>query len=413
MVRIEDTDQKRYVEGSEEKIFEALSWYGIDYDEGPGKPGTFGPYRQSERLAIYKDYADQLIDAGHAYFCFCSAERLELMRKEQEASKLPPRYDGLCRTIDSAAARERAVTEACVVRMKFPTTGETRFTDLIRGDIVFRNELVEDQVLIKSDGWPTYHLAAVVDDQLMEINTVIRGEEWLSSTPKHLELYRMFGWTPPAFAHMPLLLGTDRSKLSKRHGSTDALRFRDEGYLPDAMINFLALLGWSSKSDQEFFTRQELVEKFSLSAMNKAGAVFDLIKLQSINAHYLRALSPSDLARQCLPYLRQANLVQEGNEGYATADNRTISATYIERAMAVVRERLKTLADCVDASSFFFEAPEFEAASLVWKKSDQGTAISRLKSCITFFESLTDSDFTEASLEEKLKTFIETHALGT
>src|SRR3989338_2085436 len=285
ILRIEDTDRTRFIASAEMKIIEALRWFGLDYDEGPDIGGPFGPYRQSERLNLYQQYAEQLIANGAAYYCFCSPERLQEIRKEQKLRKTPIRYDGNCRNLDPQAAfSRRAAGEIAVVRLKIPFNGQTVVDDLIRGRVVFKNSVIDDQILLKSDGWPTYHLASVVDDHFMQINPVIRAEEWLSSTPKQLLLYQALGWTAPRFAHLPLILGSDRSKLSKRHGSMDALKFRDDGYLPEAVINFLALLGWNPKTNEEFFTRAELIKRFELKAVNKAGAIYDRQKLDWFKA---------------------------------------------------------------------------------------------------------------------------------
>lgn len=410
ILRVEDTDRTRFIEDAEEKMKEALKWYGIDYDEGPEKGGEFGPYRQSERLSIYQDHAEQLLAAGHAYYCFCTAKRLEEMRRDQQSQNLSPRYDGRCRAISLPDAKSR-LTEPHVVRLKFPTTGETVFTDLVRGEISFQNALIDDQVLLKSDGWPTYHLAVVVDDHLMKITTVIRGEEWLSSTPKHLVLYDMFGWTSPAFAHLPLILGADRSKLSKRHGSVEALRFRDEGYIPEAMINFLALLGWNPKTDEEFFTQQELVHRFDLANVNKAGAIFDRQKLQWMNSHYLRKLSLSELTERVRPFLLASNFIQADGETYRAADDRVISNQYLQKVVALSQERLKTFADIVEVSMFFFDTPTYEPDMLIWKKSNRADTISRLQRLLQFFATLDDIS-NEQSLETSAKDMIEKENLG-
>ena len=234
ILRIEDTDQARYTEGAVENLLETLQWAGLDYDEGPAREGEFGPYYQSERRQIYNTHVEQLLTDGHAYRCFCSEERLQKLREEQVAKKETPKYDGLCRKLPPDQAAERAAHESHVIRLKIPEKGETKVQDLIRGEVVFQNELIDDQVLLKSDGFPTYHLANVVDDHLMQISHVIRGEEWLLSMPKHILLYRYFGWEIPQFAHLPLLLNEDRSKLSKRQGDVAVEDYNKKGYLPQA-----------------------------------------------------------------------------------------------------------------------------------------------------------------------------------
>ncbi|GJQ21423.1 MAG: hypothetical protein HBSIN02_17780 [Bacteroidia bacterium] len=261
VLRIEDTDQSRKVEGAVENLIETLRWAGIEYDEGPGREGDCGPYTQSQRLAIYEEHARKLIDTGHAYYCFCSPERLEQVRQKQIAMKLPPAYDRHCRDLPiDAVRRRREAGEATVIRMKVPVGGETTFEDLIRGTVTIAHKVLDDQVIVKSDGFPTYHLAVVVDDHLMNISHVIRGEEWLPSTPKHIMLYQYFGWEVPRFAHLPLLLNPDKTKLSKRQGDVAVEDYRKKGYLKEAIINFVAFLGWNPGDEREIFTLEQLIQ---------------------------------------------------------------------------------------------------------------------------------------------------------
>lgn len=291
LLRIEDTDQKRSVPGAVENLIATLHWAGLSFDEGPEKEGPFGPYIQSKRLDLYTKYADELLRRGHAYRCFCTQERLEQMRTEQEAHKLAPKYDRRCLKLSDNEIEKLLVQKTpFVIRQKIPETGEVRWNDLVRGEVSFKSKTIDDQVLLKSDGYPTYHLANVIDDHLMEITHVIRGEEWLSSTPKHLLLYQAFGWKAPEFAHLPLLLNKDRSKLSKRQGDVAVEDYRKKGYLPEAVINFIALLGWhpGGEEKEEIFTLLELVEKFSLEKVHKGGAVFDLTKLDWMNWQWRR-----------------------------------------------------------------------------------------------------------------------------
>ncbi len=313
ILRIEDTDRTRFVEGAIENLIKTLHEVGLDYDEGPDKGGPFGPYVQSQRLELYRKHAQELIKKGHAYYCFCSPERLEKMRKEQITSGQQPKYDGTCRTLRQDQVEKR-IKEGLphVIRLKMPQKGETIFQDLIRGEVKFQNELIDDQILIKSDGFPTYHLANVIDDHYMQITHVIRGEEWLQSVPKHLELYHAFGWKPPQMAHLPLLLNPDRSKLSKRQGDVAVEDFLEKGYLPEALINFVALLGWNPGDDREFFTLDELVKEFSLERVNKAGAVFDIQKLNWMNSHYIRKMDEEKRIKFLEPFFQKA--------GYDTSD---------------------------------------------------------------------------------------------
>ncbi len=309
ILRIEDTDRNRLVEGAEENLLRTMAWAGIDFDESINKEGAFGPYRQSERLDIYKKHIDRLIEKGHAYYCFATAEELDQMRREQEARGEAPRYDGRYRDYPPDQARERIEKgESYVVRMKVPASGETCFNDIVRGEVTFRNELLDDQVLLKGDGFPTYHLANVVDDHLMGVNYVIRGEEWLPSTPKHVLLYNFFGWDKPQFAHLPLLLNADRSKLSKRQGDVAVEDYIKKGYLPQALVNFVALLGWNPGEDREIFSMEELVGAFSLEKVNKSGAVFDVDKLNWMNGQYLREMETEAQVAFLKPFLEQAGI---------------------------------------------------------------------------------------------------------
>lgn len=288
--RLEDTDKAREVEGSDYKLYEVLDWLGMKPDESARDGGNFGPYKQSERLAIYKKYAAELIEKGHAYNCFCTADRLTALREDQVKKKQAPRYDRHCRNLstDEVTKRLQAV-EAHVVRLAMPQGKTLTWHDLIKGDVSFQSDDIDDQVLLKSDGYPTYHLANVIDDHLMEISHVIRAEEWLSSTPKHLVLYEAFGWTAPHFAHVPLILGVDRAKMSKRHGHTSAIYYKnDRGYLPQAINHFMVFMGWTPETVQESYDLTDLVRDFSLDRVGSSPAIFDQAKLDSLGAHYMR-----------------------------------------------------------------------------------------------------------------------------
>jgi glutamyl-tRNA synthetase len=314
IVRIEDTDVARRVEGAVEALLEAIRWLGLDWNEGPEVGGPYGPYVQSERLPIYQEHAQQLIAQGHAYECYCSPERLTDLRAEQERQKVPPGYDRHCRGLSAADAEVlRAEGITPVIRFAVPLDGETTFHDALRGDITWENRLLDDFVLIKSDGYPTYHLAHLVDDHLMEISDVLRGEEWIPSTPRHMLLYQAYGWTPPRFCHLGPLLGPDRKKLSKRHGAMGVLEYRDEGYLPEAMVNYLAIIGASYEptGTREIFTLRELVDAFDVQRLTKAGAIFDKAKLDWMNGYYIRQLPVGDLARRLVPFLKRAGLLHD------------------------------------------------------------------------------------------------------
>ncbi|MFZ1730050.1 MAG: glutamate--tRNA ligase [Bacteroidota bacterium] len=307
ILRIEDTDRSRFVEGAAENLVSTLAWAGLHFDEGPGTESDCGPYVQSERSELYRAHAQQLLEKGNAYRCFCTAEELDASRQKLIAEKKDGAYDRRCRMLSETEVQQRLDEgRPFTIRLKVPMVGQMQFRDLIREDVTVHYDAIDDQVLIKSDGFPTYHLANVVDDHHMRITHVIRGEEWLPSTPKHLLLYQFFGWEPPQFAHLPLLLNEDRSKLSKRQGDVAVEDYRNKGFLPSALLNFVALLGWNPGDDREIFSLEELAAAFSLERVSKAGAVFDVEKLKWFNAQFLRALPPSELAVECGPWMRAA-----------------------------------------------------------------------------------------------------------
>ncbi len=347
VLRIEDTDRNRYVPGAVDSLITMLRWAGLDYDEGPAAGGDFGPYIQSERLTLYQAHVQRLLDQGNAYRCFCTPERLEEMRRKQEKEKSSFKYDRHCLFLsDTEIQTHLSKNSPHVIRLKVPD-GET-FTaaDEVRGEVEFSSERVDDQILLKSDGYPTYHLANVVDDHLMNITHVIRGEEWLSSMPKHLLLYRYFGWNVPKFAHLPLLLNPDRSKLSKRQGDVAVEDYRAKGYLKEALINFIALLGWNPGDEQEIFTMPELIAKFSLPDINKAGAIFNIEKLNWLNFEHLRRKSDAEV----LPLLRE-ELAQSAYK------DKTFPDDYLLKVIHVMRERMSFIRDLIEKSPYFFDAP--------------------------------------------------------
>jgi glutamyl-tRNA synthetase len=339
VLRIEDTDRARFVATSEQMIFDALHWLGLEWDEGPDVGGPFGPYRQSERTAIYQEHAQRLLNNGTAYRCFCTAEELETVRRQQMAAKLPARYPGTCRKLSDADVEAQvAAGKPYVIRMKVPSQGSTAFRDELRGPISFEHTNVDDQVLMKSDGFPTYHLANVVDDHLMEISDVIRAEEWISSTPKHVLLYQFFGWKAPRFWHMPLLRNQDKSKISKRKNPVSLVYYRQAGFLPQAMLNFLGLMGGGMPADinnaTEKFTLAEMIAHFDVKNIRPAGPVFDLTKLRWLNGEYLRALTP---------------------EGFYAALRETVLAdSYLSNIAALVQTRIETLGEFGNLTHFFF-----------------------------------------------------------
>lgn len=342
ILRIEDTDRSRYVEDAVRVITDNLRWLGITWDEGPDVGGDYGPYVQSERLDIYREKAEALVSAGFAYRCNCSPERLERLREQQRAAGETPMYDGYC--------RERSVPkdEPHVIRLRVPDEGITTFHDVLRGEISFENAFIDDQVLLKSDGFPTYHLAVVVDDHLMRISHVIRGDDWISSEPKRVLLYQAFGWELPTYIHVPLVLGPDGKKLSKRHGAVSVEEFRREGYLPEAVFNFLALLGWApgEGDDQEIFSVDELIERFDINRINRAPAVLSYDKLNWLNGHYIRQLSHEDLLWRLVPFWIDNGLVPSPVTAEVLPTLRTL--------VPLVQERLKTLRDVIELTDFVF-----------------------------------------------------------
>ena len=396
-LRIEDTDQARYVESSIEAQMEALRWLGLDWDEGPDVGGPYAPYVQSERLDVYRQHAQRLIAEDHAYLCYCSPERLEEVRKAQQARKEPPRYDRRCRDLTTG---ERQAFEAQgitpVVRFKTPLTGETVAHDLLRGSVTFQNATLDDFVLLKSDGYPTYHLAAQVDDHLMQTTHVLRGEEWLPSAPRHILIYEAFGWKPPLFAHLSRILGADRGKLSKRHGAHAALEYRDQGYLPEAVVNFLALLGWSLDDHTEIIDRDTLIRHFDLDRVLPNPAVFNAEKLLWMNGVYIRELPPDELARLTKPFLERAL-------------GRPVNDDILSRVIPLVRERIKLLSEIVDMADFFFVEGdlEYDTATLLGRRyaSEPAGAVAALEAVIAQIEAIEPWD--HESLEATLRRLVE------
>ena len=394
IVRIEDTDVTRRIEGATEAILDGLRWLGIDWDEGPDVGGSRGPYLQSERLSLYQEAAQSLVAAGHAYYCYCSPERLEEMRAGMKARKESMRsYDRHCRDLDPAErARYEAHGATPVVRFKIPLEGQTRFDDLIKGEVAFENANLDDFVILKSDGYPTYHLASIVDDHAMGISHVLRADEWLSSTPRHVLLYAAMGYEPPQFAHLPMILGPDRSKLSKRHGATSITEYREQGYLPQAMMNFLALLGWSLDDRTEIFSRAELVEYFALERISRTAAIFDGNKLDWMNGSYIRSMGIEELSEALLPFLER-DLPEQAA--------RPVSAGYVREIAPLVQERLDTLGTAGEYCSFFFvDDLAYDAGLLIGKKLTSEGAAAALEAALI---SLRDASFDAESLESVLR----------
>ena len=396
VLRIEDTDQKRSSTEAEGMIYDALRWLGLDWDEGPDVGGPHGPYRQSERSEIYTEHAAQLVESGHAYPCFCTRERLDELRAEQKAAKGRFGYDGHCRSIDPKEASERrAAGEAHVIRLAMPTEGEIVVQDLLRGEVTFEAAQIDDQVLVKSDGYPTYHLANVVDDHLMEISHVIRAEEWISSLPKHIQLYKAFGWELPVFCHLPLLRNADKSKISKRKNPVSLNYYRRAGFLPEAMLNYLALMGFAMPDEREEFSLAEFVEAFDPTKISLGGPVFDLEKLTWLNGKHIRELEPAAI----LERLRSEQLSDE----------------YLLEVLPLAHERIDTLADFIAYAGFFFVGDvDYDETARKKMVAKELTPPQMAKVFRTLLEESLDPilDWNVESVEKAMRAHCESHDLS-
>jgi len=405
-LRVEDTDQSREAAGAVENLLKVLKWAGIEPDEGvclnsSGKPserGKFGPYTQSRRLELYQKYAQELVSAGKAYYCFCTPERLEVLRRAQEEAKKPTRYDGLCKKLSAEEIKKRLDRgDKYIIRMKMPENRDIEFTDMIRGKIKVNSNELDEQVLLKADGFPTYHLAHIVDDHLMKTTHVIRGEEWLPSTPKHIILFEYFGWTPPQYAHLPLILNPDKSKLSKRQGDVAVEDYRDKGYLPEALINYVALLGWNPGTEKEVFSLPELIKEFSFAKVHKAGAVFDVKKLDWMNGEYIKKLPSKKFVQLALPFLEKS-----------IGDVK--DAELAEKVLLLEQERVSKLSEVGESVGFFFsDELEYAPESLIWKKSDAEGAKKSLESVADELKKY--SDWSRDNLEKSLLKFVKDRGL--
>jgi glutamyl-tRNA synthetase len=388
VLRIEDTDRARSTKDSEDAILRALRWVGLSWDEGPDIGGPHGPYRQSERSEIYKTEVGKLVASGAAYRCFCTAERLEQMRAANKGKSFVG-YDGHCRGIARDESDRRAAAgEAFVIRLAMPKTGETVVSDKLRGEVRFDNTQIDDQILLKSDGFPTYHLANVVDDHLMGITHVIRAEEWLSSTPKHVELYKAFGWQAPEWIHMPLLRNSDKSKISKRKNPVSLDYYRAAGFLPEALLNYLGTMGWSISGDRERFTLAEMIEAFTWDRMSLGGPVFDLVKLSATNADYLRALDDDGIVAR----LRQWRLGDD----------------YLRQLVPLVRQRVQRMDEFVPMTEFFF-AGDLDYTAVAKDLVIKNRAAKDVATCLLGFVEALDvqRDFSPAALEAATRAYAE------
>jgi glutamyl-tRNA synthetase len=376
VLRIEDTDAERSTQASVDAIFEALQWLGIDWDDGP--------YFQTQRLDIYREYIHKLLESGHAYYCTCSPEQIDAMRQKAMATGAKPRYDGTCRE------KGLDMSDKAVVRFKAPLTGTTVVEDVIKGNMVFQNDELDDFVICRSDGAPTYNFVVVVDDITMNINTIIRGDDHVMNTPKQILLYKALGSPLPTFGHVPMVLGNDRARLSKRHGAMSVTAYRDMGFLPEALINYLVRLGWSH-GDQEFFTRDELIEVFDLENIGKSAGVFDLDKLQAVNAEHIMASSPQDLVTPLKPFLEKAGIEIEAGD-------------YILQVIETLQPRCKTLADMAEAALFYYQS-DIVYDEKAAKKFLKAASLEPLKILADKLEAL--EDYTQSDLEDVFKTVMD------
>ncbi|HEY4693773.1 MAG TPA: glutamate--tRNA ligase [Bellilinea sp.] len=406
ILRIEDSDRRRFVEGAEEEIFKSLRWMGLDWDEGPDVGGPYGPYRQSERKEIYQHYADQLIEMGKAFTCFCTPERLDLVRTEQQKRKEPPHYDGTCRNLTAEEVKARVdAGEKHVIRFKMPVTGSTTVRDLLRGDITVENRTLDDYILVRSDGLALYHLAAAVDDHLMKITHVIRGSEWLPTFPLHSLIHRAFGWEEPEWVHLSLFLKpSGKGKMSKRERAElvkDGYSFfikdlEELGYLPEAIVNWIALMGWSYDDHTEFFSLRDLVEKFSLDKLNPSPAAINYTKFDHFNGLHIRALPVTELARRMKPFFLAKGI---------HADDATLL-----RIAPIVRERLQGMDDAPELAGFFFkEDVEPVAADLVIKELTPAESAEVAKKIVKLLEALPDMNLETA--EPPMRELVEQSGL--
>lgn len=398
ILRIEDTDRERLKEDSVSQIISSMRWLGIDWDEGPEVGGEYGPYYQSERLNLYRKEAQRLIDEGKAYYCFCTEEDIEKEREEQKALKIPYRYSGKCSSL-SKEEIEKNLREGkpYVVRIKIPREGNTVVDDMIRGTVSFDNSQLDDYIILKSNNIPTYNFACVVDDHFMKISHIIRAEEHLSNTPKQVLIYKALGYEVPNFAHISMILAPDRSKLSKRHGATSVGEFKEQGYLKEALVNYLTLLGWAPGGDEEIFSVEDTINKFSLDKVSKTAAVYDTNKLAWINGNYLRTLDLDYITKEAIPFLIKRGLISE--------DEVEKRYDYIKRVVCAVREKVKLLSEIADASIYFFKDIEEYDPKGVQKRFMKDNVIELLTKGMEALKNT--SDFSVESVEKAYRDLIE------
>lgn len=392
ILRIEDTDTARTVEGAVDDFSNGLHWLGMDIDEGPIVGGPYGPYFQTQRKALYQQYANQLIESGHAYRCYCTPQRLDEMRKAQQAQKLPPRYDRHCRYLTT---EQRAANEAAgmtwTVRFAMPLEGETVVHDVLHGDMTFKNTDLDDMIILKSNGLAPYHLAHLVDDHLMGITHMVRAEEWISSAPRHVQIYKALSWEPPLFYHVPDVLGKDKKKLSKRRNAPAWSDLQKQGFLPEAVFNFLALLGWAYDDKTEIFTKEELIKVFTLDRVGISSGIYDPDKLLWMNGVYIRKMPLDELTRRTLPYLERPH----AQGGLPDSVQRPLDFEYTQRVLQLEQERLKTLADAPAKDAFFYiDDLEYDTALLIHKGMDAPRTLAALERARALFAGLPEWNHT-------------------
>ena len=405
ILRIEDTDQKRKVEGSVENLIKIFNWLGLDYDEGPDKDGGYGPYIQSERNPIYKKYIEQLLEEKKVYPCFCTAERLQKMREEQQANKKAPRYDRRCRNLSEEEIKKNLENNLpFVIRQKMPEEGEVIVEDELKGEIKFQASELDDHVLLKTSGTPTYQFANVIDDHLMEISHVMRGDEWIPSAPKNVLLYKDLGWDVPKYIHLPLIMNKEGGKLSKRQGDVTVEAYKDNGYLAEALINFTSLLGWHPKGDNEILNLDEIIEKFEISGMGTSPGVFDIDKLDFFNSHYIKNLDNEKLLQLSRKYLEE-NIELSKKESKSKDD-------FLIKVIRTEKERIKKLSDLTEATKLFFiDELKYSGEMLIWKKLQKNEVRDNLEMVYNLCNKIPEENWTEESINDAVYSYIKAREL--
>jgi len=403
VLRVEDTDAERSTIESEHSILEDLRWLGLDWDEGPDAGGTFGPYRQSERLDLYRSTAESFIERGLAYYCFCSPEQLDVERQAALAAGHAPKYSGRCRALDRAESRRRVgAGEPAAIRFTVPPSRDVTFHDLVRGDVTFTTDVIGDPVIVRSDGRPAYNFAVVIDDARMRITHVIRGEDHISNTPRQVLVYEALGQTPPAFAHLSLVLGPDHAPLSKRHGATSVAEFRERGFLPEALVNYLALLGWSPGEGQEMLPIAEMARRFDLTKVGHSASVFDVGKLSWMNRHYMKEAPASRIARDALKYFVRGGYVTHGTDA---------SLGYLESILGMAVGSVDRLEEIPERVSFIFDWGASRAAALVAAEPDGARAVGAFADEVAGLGPLDRDTFRVAATRAREKTGLRGRAL--